>query len=224
MGGHRGTRQRQTLRLAPRPPTTKPPRPDEDQHHARPAYHRRATPSCSREHLRPQPPGLRRRKRTALHFPRLLRNPGNRPRRLMGKRLGNLRRRVFPRGFRNPRRVACRVCQDPHHGENHSPRRRIPERPATPADYPLAPGQFVRWETTETPIPEDADDAEKWEAVWNNALFQEAFGTRPNGPRDKDRDPLQHGFYAKDLNGEALDQLTAELAAELELTVTVEAH
>lgn len=103
-----------------------------------------------------------------------------------------------------------------------------PERPATPADYPLAPGQFVRWETTETPIPDDAEESEKWEAVWENSLFQESFGTRPNGPRagnwenGEPRDPLQHGFYAKDLNGEALDELTPEFAAELEIKITVE--
>lgn len=94
-----------------------------------------------------------------------------------------------------------------------------PERPATAADYPLAPGQFVRWETTET-TPDTEE--ERMEALWTNELFNEAFGTRPNGPRDKNRDPIGHGIYAKDLNGEALDELTPELAAALEITLTVE--
>jgi hypothetical protein len=103
-----------------------------------------------------------------------------------------------------------------------------PERPATLDDYPLTRDQFVRWETKETPVPDDAEESEKWEAVWNNALFQEAFGTRPNGPRagnwenGEPRDPIGHGFFARDLNGEALDELTPELAAALEITVSVE--
>ena len=81
------------------------------------------------------------------------------------------------------------------------------------ADYEAAggnlrEGQFVRWETRETLDPD----------AWpENELFQEAFGFRPNGPRagkrdnGEPRDPIGHGIYAKDLNGDSLEQLTPEL-------------
>lgn len=75
-----------------------------------------------------------------------------------------------------------------------------------PEDYPdgkLKP-EFVRWVTVETPAPDEWMD---------NELFQEAYGFRPNGPNDKDK--LKHGIYARDLNGDYLEPLTAELAAEL---------
>jgi hypothetical protein len=57
--------------------------------------------------------------------------------------------------------------------------------------------------------------------------WQEAFGFRPNGRRSvdkdgKDRDPIGHGIYAKDLNGDRLDRLTPELLAELEITLDIE--
>lgn len=74
--------------------------------------------------------------------------------------------------------------------------------------------EFVRWETRETP-------AEEGEELWpENALFQEAFGFRPNGPNS--RDTLKHGIYSKDLNGDRLEPLTAELLAELELTLEIQ--
>lgn len=52
------------------------------------------------------------------------------------------------------------------------------------------------------------------------ACWDEAYGCRPNGQGgptpDKDR-----GVYAKDLNGDSLDLLTAELIAELGITLDV---
>lgn len=88
-----------------------------------------------------------------------------------------------------------------------------------PEDYPdgkLAPGLlFVRFDTIETEVDP------KVETVWpDNALFQEAFGFRPNGPNATDK--LKHGLYAKDLNGDHLEPLTDELIKELEITLQVE--
>ena len=85
------------------------------------------------------------------------------------------------------------------------------ERPAVyPDDYPggrLSPAlAFVRWDTVETPDPE---------AWTENELFQESYGFRPNGRRDKARDPIGHGIYSKDLNGEALDVLTPDFQRQL---------
>ena len=57
--------------------------------------------------------------------------------------------------------------------------------------------------------------------------FQEAYGFRPNGRRSvgkdgKDRDPIGHGIYAKDLNGDSLELLTPNLLAELEITLEID--
>jgi hypothetical protein len=88
------------------------------------------------------------------------------------------------------------------------------ERPDTPEDYAfngaLHHNQFVRWETKETPDPE---------AWMENALFQEAYGFRPNGPNGKDK--LCHGIYAKDLSGESLDKLTAAMVLDLGLNLII---
>jgi hypothetical protein len=71
-------------------------------------------------------------------------------------------------------------------------------------------GKTTGWKTIETP-EEDA---------WSeNELWQEAYGFRPNGPNE--RDTIKHGLYAKDLNGEALDPLTTELAEHLELKIII---
>lgn len=98
------------------------------------------------------------------------------------------------------------------------------EKDAELSDYEAAggklrEGQFVRWETRETPDPE----------AWpENELFQEAFGFRPSGRRTgnfengEPRDPIGHGIYAKDLNGDRLDRLTPKLANELEITLQTE--
>lgn len=81
------------------------------------------------------------------------------------------------------------------------------------SDYPISEFAQIRWITQETP------DDESWP---ENELFQEAFGFRPNGPRDKERDPIGHGIYSKDLNGDCLDRLTPELAKELGITLQIE--
>ena len=107
---------------------------------------------------------------------------------------------------------------DPHLGIN--------ERFVEDKDYDdnggrLPDGMFVRWQTIETPCEDENGWAE-------NELFQEAFGFRPNGPRSgtwqdgAPRDPVGHGIYAKDLNGDALDTLTPELLAELEITLEIQ--
>lgn len=95
-------------------------------------------------------------------------------------------------------------------------------REATMEDYEraggkLKEGQFVSWGHEDTPDPE----------AWaDNALFQEAFGFRPNGRRSMengvDRDPIGHGIYAKDLNGDALDLLTQKMIEEWEITLEIE--
>lgn len=86
------------------------------------------------------------------------------------------------------------------------------EREATLADYPFGETgcSFIRWETRETP------DAEAWTG---NELFQEAYGFRPNGANTRDK--LNHGIYAKDLNGDALDLLTPALAADLGISLVI---
>ena len=89
------------------------------------------------------------------------------------------------------------------------------ERDATMADYEttggkLLEGQFVRWETRETPDPDGWMD---------NELFQEAFGFRNNGPNA--RDTQKHGIYSKDLNGDALDRLTAEMLVDMGIELEI---
>ena len=82
-----------------------------------------------------------------------------------------------------------------------------------PEDYPegkLAP-ECLRWALRETP------DAEAWA---DNALFQESYGFRPNGANERDK--IKHGIYAKDLNGDVLDPLTAELLEDLGITLEIE--
>jgi hypothetical protein len=71
-------------------------------------------------------------------------------------------------------------------------------------------GNFIRWDTTETPDPE---------AWTENELFQEAYGFRPNGPNGRDK--IGHGIYAKDLNGDSLELLTTDLAADLGITLGI---
>jgi hypothetical protein len=88
------------------------------------------------------------------------------------------------------------------------------ERICLSSDYVdgrLPAGMFIRWATIETP------DAEAWP---ENELFQESFGFRPSGP--KVGDVRQHGIYAKDLNGERLEELTVELMANLGITLATE--
>jgi hypothetical protein len=84
-----------------------------------------------------------------------------------------------------------------------------------PDDYPdgkLKP-QFLRWQTIETPDPD----------AWpEHPCFQEAFGFRPNGANNRDK--LNHGIYAKDLNGDSLNRLTPELLEDLEIELTIESE
>ena len=95
------------------------------------------------------------------------------------------------------------------------------EREDCPEDCPFdqTGACFVRWETEETP------DADAWP---DNELFQEAFGFRPNGPRagkradGSPRDPIGHGIYAKDLNGDQLEPLTQRLIHDLNIVVEIE--
>ena len=78
-------------------------------------------------------------------------------------------------------------------------------------------GNFKGWKRVEEPC----------EDFTQNAAWQENFGYRPNGPRagkrdnGEPRDPLGHGIYAKDLNGDSLDRLTPELMAELGITLEI---
>lgn len=83
-----------------------------------------------------------------------------------------------------------------------------------PDDYPngkLADSlKFERWGTVETPDPDG----------WvENELFQEAFGFRNNGPNATD--VHKHGIYAKDLNGDYLDLLTAEMVEDLGIVLDI---
>jgi hypothetical protein len=71
-------------------------------------------------------------------------------------------------------------------------------------------GQFVRWDTIETPDPD---------AWTENEIFQENYGFRPNGPNAKDTQ--KHGIYSKDLNGDYCDTLTPGLLAELNVTLDI---
>ena len=78
-------------------------------------------------------------------------------------------------------------------------------------DHRLPYYLFVRWQTIEHPDPE----------AWvDNELFQEAYGFRSNGRKETDG-TVSH-LYAKDLNGDALDCLTPELVAQLEITLQIE--
>lgn len=100
------------------------------------------------------------------------------------------------------------------------------ERDCTPGDFTdggkLPAGMFVRWETRETPC--DEDDENGWT---ENELFCEAYGFRPNGPRagkredGSPRDPIGHGIFAKDLNGDSLEELTPKLLAQLGIELEI---
>lgn len=101
------------------------------------------------------------------------------------------------------------------------------ERDCRPSDFTdggkLPAGMFVRWETRETPRAED--DENGWT---ENELFQEAYGFRPSGPRagtwedGRAKDPIGHGIYAKDLNGDSMEELTPELLAQLGIELEIE--
>lgn len=48
----------------------------------------------------------------------------------------------------------------------------------------------------------------------------ESYGFRPSGPNARDK--VKHGIYAKDLNGDWLDELTETLVEELEITLEIQ--
>ncbi len=60
--------------------------------------------------------------------------------------------------------------------------------------------------------------------------WQEQYGFRPNGPRagnwedGRPKDPIGHGIYAKDLNGDSLDLLTQKMIEEWEITLEIESE
>lgn len=64
--------------------------------------------------------------------------------------------------------------------------------------------------------------AEYGEFCEENPLFLEAYGFRPNGARSTEN-PMSF-LYAKDLNGDALDLLTPEFAAELGITLNIQSN
>lgn len=71
-------------------------------------------------------------------------------------------------------------------------------------------------EMTRIDAMSDGEDKRHAQACWD-----EAYGFRPNGRRTVDG-KCSH-IYTKDLNGDWLDRLTDKLAAELELTMEIEA-
>ena len=116
------------------------------------------------------------------------------------------------------KREHCKVIRAP--GQNLDATKRHPqlgaeEKFAEPSDYTdngrLPDGAFVRWETIETP---DTD------ACFENELFCDGFGFRPNGPNTRDK--LNHGIYSKDMNGDSLHILTQEMLTDLGITLTIE--
>jgi len=55
------------------------------------------------------------------------------------------------------------------------------------------------------------------EDLVDDVVFNENYGFRPNGANATD--VLRHGLYAKDLNGERMEELTPELAVLLRLSI-----
>jgi hypothetical protein len=83
-------------------------------------------------------------------------------------------------------------------------------------------GSFKEWAHIDTPCTDPNGFRE-------NHLFQEQYGERPSGPRagfwDKEKtkrkDPIGHGIYTKDLNGESLEPLTQKLIDDLEIKLEI---
>jgi hypothetical protein len=77
----------------------------------------------------------------------------------------------------------------------------------------LRPGvEFLKWETVEV----RSEDENAWA---ENAIFQECYGFRPNGPNKMD--VIGHGIYDRDLNGDSLQFLTPSLIEALEITLVI---
>jgi hypothetical protein len=53
----------------------------------------------------------------------------------------------------------------------------------------------------------------------DHPCFQEAYGFRPSGPNATDK--INHGIYAKDLNGESLDRLSSKMLKDWEITLEI---
>ena len=79
--------------------------------------------------------------------------------------------------------------------------------------YGICQDEFIM-EATETVEELEKEYGEDW---IEHECFQESYGFRPNGPNQSDK--LQHGIYAKDVNGEALDVLTNEMLAQWEISL-----
>lgn len=84
--------------------------------------------------------------------------------------------------------------------------------------YEIAEEEFLP-EASETVEELKKEYGENW---FENELFQEQYGFRPNGPRNHERDPIGHGIYQKDLNGNWLWELTEELMSELGLELSIQ--
>lgn len=75
------------------------------------------------------------------------------------------------------------------------------------------------------------DFAKEYGENWSeNDCWNEGYGFRPNGQRSgkwengEPKDPIGHGIYSKDLNGDSLDPLTPELATALEIELVIESR
>jgi len=76
---------------------------------------------------------------------------------------------------------------------------------------PVEGERLVRWHTRETPDPD----------AWSeNALFQEAFTFRPNGP--KTGDVYKHGIASKNLDGVHLREVRESDAEEFTIEISTE--
>lgn len=72
-------------------------------------------------------------------------------------------------------------------------------------------GAVTGWERIETADPD----------AWReNELFCEGFGFRPNGPNKTD--VMNHGIYAKDLNGISIERLASDLLLDLRIELQIE--
>jgi hypothetical protein len=74
--------------------------------------------------------------------------------------------------------------------------------------------EMAAWCDFVAPVVDGAPD---YSALTEDASWSEQFGFRPNGPNVRDR--VNHGVYARDLNGDRLTLATPEMLAELEWTL-----
>jgi hypothetical protein len=74
------------------------------------------------------------------------------------------------------------------------------------------------------PSPSHGEGPEEWEKEYGpdwfeNAIWQENFGIRPNGARSQEEE--NSSFYQKDLNGELLFQLTEQTLNEYGIVLEI---